>query len=406
MKRYALAGASSRALGMYARPIVERFPHSAQLVGIYDINSVRAQYVSHACGNVPVYASFDEMIGQARPDCVIVTTVDRYHHEYIIRSLEAGCDAITEKPMTIDGAKCRAILAAEQRTGRKVIVTFNYRFTPYVTRVKELLRQGIVGRVLSVDFEWILDTRHGADYFRRWHRRLENSGGLLVHKATHHFDMLNWWLDDEPERVYALGALRFYGPTRKARGERCSTCAHRATCEFCVDYAADPELRDLYFAAEHEDGYYRDRCVFADEIDIYDTMSVTVRYRSGVQLAYSLVAHSPYEGWRAAINGMEGRLELEEFHSGHREQEPSQCARLFNRRGEAVTYDIPKALGGHGGGDERLLERLFDERPLPDPLGYMAGSWAGAMSVLIGVAANRSIASGQPVAIGDLLREG
>ena len=100
--------------------------------------------------------------------------MDRFHHEYIIRSLEAGCDVITEKPMTIDDVRCRAILEAEKRTGRRVIVTFNYRFAPYVTRVKELLREGVIGKVLSVDFEWILDTRHGADYFRRWHRRKEN----------------------------------------------------------------------------------------------------------------------------------------------------------------------------------------------------------------------------------------
>jgi predicted dehydrogenase len=403
MTRYALAGASSRALHMYARPIVERYRHTAQLVGVFDVNPVRAEYLSRACGGVPVYAGFAAMLRQARPDCVIVTTVDRYHHEYIIGALEAGCDAITEKPMTIDAERCRAILAAEEQTGRKVTVTFNYRFTPYVTRVKELLREGAVGRILSVDLHWILDTSHGADYFRRWHRRLENSGGLLVHKATHHFDAINWWLEDEPERVYAFGERRFYGPTRAERGERCLTCDHGKTCEFFVDYAADPEMKALYFDAEAADGYYRDGCVFAGDIDIYDTMSVNVRYRMGALLSYSLVAHSPYEGWRAAINGTDGRLELEEFHSGSRLAEPSQRAYLYNRRGETVVYDIPKAVGGHGGGDARLLERLFGGEAGPDPLGYMAGSWAGAMSMLIGVAANRSIATGQPVAIAGLL---
>src|SRR5947209_16897486 len=120
--------------------------------------------------------------------------------------------------MTIDDEKVRAILSAEQRSGRTVVVTFNYRFVPYITRVKELLRSGAVGEVLGVDFEWFLDTRHGADYFRRWHRRKENSGGLLVHKATHHFDMVNWWIEDEPEIVHAFGQRRVYGPTRAERG--------------------------------------------------------------------------------------------------------------------------------------------------------------------------------------------
>jgi predicted dehydrogenase len=404
MKRYALAGASSRGLFMYAKPIVEQYGDTSQLVGVYDVNSIRANYLSRNCGGVPVFSSFDTMLAEVKPDCVIVTTVDRFHSDYIIRALEAGCDAITEKPMTMDDARVRAILAAEQRTGRKVTVTFNYRFSPYVTRVKELLRDGAVGRVLSVDFEWILDTSHGADYFRRWHRRLENCGGLLVHKATHHFDMINWWIEDEPERVYAFGTRQVYGPTREQRGERCSTCQYARTCEFYVNYAADPLMKALYFDAEQEDGYFRDRCVFSEQIDIYDTMSATVRYKGGPLMSYSLIAHSPYEGWRCAINGTGGRLEAEEFHSGLFTRLPSQTIKVFNRKGEMVSYEIPKPTGGHGGGDERLLERLFSGRTIPDPLGHMANSWAGAMSVLIGVAANQSIASGQPIAIADLLK--
>ncbi len=227
MKRYALAGASKRALEMYVAPIMARFSDNAQVVGVFDVNAERAAFLSREAGGAPAFDDFDDMIQSTRPDCVIVTTVDRYHHEYIIRSLDAGCDVITEKPMTIDDEKVRAVLAAEQRTGRHVTVTFNYRFMPYVTRVKELLRAGAIGQVLNVDFEWYLDRKHGADYFRRWHRRKENSGGLLVHKATHHFDMINWWLDDEAERVFALGQRRVYGPTRAERGERCSTCALR-----------------------------------------------------------------------------------------------------------------------------------------------------------------------------------
>jgi predicted dehydrogenase len=403
MKTYAFAGASSRAIGMYARPIHERFAASACVVAVFDINQTRARLLADACGNPPVFDDFDRMLRDTKPDCVIVTTVDRFHHEYIIRALEAGCDAITEKPMTIGAAQCREILAAEKRSGRSVTVTFNYRFAPYTTRVKELLREGVIGAPLSVDFEWILDTRHGADYFRRWHRRMENSGGLLVHKSTHHFDMINWWLDDEPQRVFGLGELRFYGPTREARGERCSTCAHAKTCEFYVDLARDANIKKLYFEAEHEDGYYRDGCVFSDEIDIYDTMSVSTRYKGGALLSYSLNAHSPWEGWRAAINGTGGRMELLMVESGLGSDARSHPIALYNRKGERATIDVPVAGGDHGGGDARLLRRLFGGEQQPDPLGYMAGSWQGAMSILIGIAANQSIATGQSVTIQELL---
>lgn len=402
MKSYAFAGASSRAIGMFAIPIAQRFRDTARIAGVFDVNPHRARLLSERTTHPPVFDDFDAMLCETRPDCVIVTTVDRYHHEYIIRALEAGCDAITEKPMTIDDEKCRAILEAERRTGKAVTVTFNYRFMPYVTLAKEIIRSGMLGTVLNVDFEWILDRKHGADYFRRWHRRMENSGGLLVHKSTHHFDLVNWWLDDEPERVFAFGARRFYGPTRAERGERCSACDYAHTCEFYVDYVNDPTLKALYFDAERYDGYFRDGCVFSDEIDIYDTMSVSVRYTGGAQLAYSLVAYSPYEGWRASITGTRGRMELEEIESGPLAGAAQQI-KLFDAQGNLTVREVPAAEGGHGGGDPLLLERLFGGKPMPDPLGHTAGSRAGAMSILIGVGANKSIASGQPVAIADLL---
>jgi hypothetical protein len=98
-------------------------------------------------------------------------------------------------------------------------------------------------------------------------------------------------------------------------------------------------------------------------------------------------------------------MELQRFESGRCAHEPSDVVTVFNRQGEMVAYDIPKAAGAHGGSDERLLDRLFGEQPVPDPLGHMASSREGALSLLIGVAANRSIATGEPVVIDDLLGE-
>ena len=403
MKKYVLVGASGRVLDMYARPIKKRFSDCAKIVGIFDINSLRAKKVKEMAGlDCEVFTDFDVMLKKTKPDVSIVTTVDQFHHLYIIKSLEAGLDAIVEKPMTIDAKKCNRILEAEQKTGQKVTVTFNYRFTPYTTRIKELLREGAVGTVLNIDFEWMLDTSHGADYFRRWHRKMENSGGLLVHKATHHFDLVNWWLEEDPETVSAFGSLRFYGPTRKERGERCLTCKHKNTCEFYFDLSKCDVWGDFYLETESADKYFRDRCVFADEIDIYDTMSVNVKYSGGAFLSYSLTAHSPYEGWKASINGTKGRLEIAEYHSGQKVSEPALYINLYNRKGEKVKYTTPKATGGHGGGDERLQDVLF-RGGIPDPLNHQAGSYAGATSILTGIAANKSIQDGKTIRIKDLV---
>ncbi len=407
MKRYALVGTGGRALEMFVGPIATEMADVATLVGVCDPNPLRASVVAAKGGGVPVFAELDAMLRETKPDTVIVCTMDSMHHRYIVGALEAGCDVITEKPMTIDAPRCRAILEAERRTGRRVTVIFNFRYYSLSERIKAIVARGDIGAVLAADFEWILDTRHGADYFRRWHRRLENSGGLLVHKATHHFDIVNWWLADDPVSVYANGSRRFYGDDRRPHGERCLTCPHGAGCAFYWDIRSDSEAAELYLATESADGYWRDRCVFDNAIDIMDSMSLAVRYAGGALLTYSLVAHSPWEGWRISISGTGGRLEAEDFSSGSRAADRIREVRVWDRQGGETVHRVVRSDAVHGGSDALMRTALF-RGGVPDPLGRQAGSRAGAMSLLIGAAANLSIASGQAVRIDDLLcaREG
>lgn len=399
MKKYVLVGAGSRALFMFAKPMATELKDWIQFCGVYDHNTVRAHELSKECGEVPVYPSFEQMLEETKPDSVVVATTDDTHHHYIIASLEAGCDVISEKPMTIDQEKCDAILEAERRTGRKVTVTFNLRFAPYFKRIKQLLKSGAIGEIHHVNLEWYLDRSHGAEYFRRWHAQLKNSGGLLVHKSTHHFDIINWWLDSEPTEVHAHGTRRFYGPTREERGERCLTCSYTKTCEFYKDYTENEFINRYYLQAEQEDGYIRDRCVFGEHIDIYDNMSVNVSYDSGALLSYSLVAYSPFEGWRATLHGSEGRLEATNFYGdANMAQNEGNDIHIYTPGGEKVTYTLPASTGSHGGGDERLRRMIF-VGDIEDDLGQMAGSRAGAASLLIGASANRSIAERKAIPI-------
>ena len=246
-KRYAQVGVGSRSL-MYTDAILHEFTATSELVGLCDNNEgrlrLRAALAREQGVEVKTYPAgeFEGMIRETRPDVVIVTTRDSTHDEYICRAMELGCDVITEKPMTTDAEKCQRIIDTQRRTGRKCRVTFNYRYSPPRTQVKELLMSGVIGEVLSVDFHWLLDTRHGADYYRRWHRNKANSGGLMVHKATHHFDLINWWLSAVPVEVFASGSKKFYTPQTAERygltkrGERCHGCPEAGRCPFLPGY--------------------------------------------------------------------------------------------------------------------------------------------------------------------------
>lgn len=423
-KRHVIVGTGGRSF-MFADALLNIYKDSSSLAALCDINPRRMEYHNRryqkdwGAKPVPMYAAadFDAMLRKEKPHTVIVTTMDRTHHEYIIRAMEAGCDVITEKPMTTDEKKCRAIMETAARTGRQLRVTFNYRYAPARSLVKKLLLEKTIGEVKSVHFEWLLDTRHGADYFRRWHRDKRNSGGLMVHKATHHFDLVNWWLGSDPEVVFGLGSLAFYG---RANGERLGNYRPypRSTGDaaakgdpFALDLRDGAILQSLYLDAEKADGYLRDQNVFGDGISIEDTMNVIVGYKNGAQLSYTLTAYSPWEGFRIAFNGTKGRIELDQF-------ETSYISAGNSHIGDGVTHSqrltvfphwekprhipIPAGKGGHGGGDLPLLEDLFAAKPPPDPLGRAAGAHDGAMSILTGIAANRSFATGEAVRIADL----
>jgi predicted dehydrogenase len=442
-QRYAVVGAGARA-EMFVRALVVDHADTAELVAFADPNQARMAAHNRWLAElghppVPTYdvPDFSAMLDRERVDTVIVTSIDATHDRYIVAALERGRGVITEKPMTTDADRCRRILvadaAARARGQSGAAVAFNYRYNPLHERVRELLADGIVGPIGSVHFEWLLDVRHGADYFRRWHRDKANSGGLLVHKASHHFDLVNWWIGATPTRVYAEGRLFFYGPAGSEHGydkgyARAYGDPSADGDPFALALADNPRLRELYLDAEAEDGYLRDRNVFAAGVSIEDDMSVLVRYSTGATMTYHLHAYAPWEGYRVMVNGAKGRLELEVVESDHVDPARARSVKGGPRSAamhgvQAATeggrvrlsvhpfwqppYDVTPAgliREGHGGADARMTASLFSgSSHVPDPLGRSATARDGALALLTGLAANASLATGRPTDVAELL---
>ncbi len=418
-----LVGTGVRGVSFWGKRLVDNYSEILEFVGLCDINPGRLEMAKNFMKvNCPTFVNFEEMIKTTKPDLIMVTTTDSTHHEFIIKGLEMGCDVLTEKPLTTDEHKCQAILDAERKTKRRVIVGFNYRWSPYMTKIKELLAAKTIGKITSVDFHWYLNNYHGASYFRRWHGQREYGGTLWVHKATHHFDLLNWWLDSDPAEVFAYGALEHYGSNGPFRGKNCRTCDHKKDCKYYWDITKDRHMMELYANHEQHDGYIRDNCLFREEINIYDKMSAQIKYANNTIVNYSLTTYSPYEGWKIAFNGTEGRLEAwEDIPYLEKIEQPDQAELHAREMAQGAKEDIaynqmilhknwnkyevvnvPYTRGGHGGGDSRLQDKIFVNPASPDPLRHTAGTRDGAMSILVGIAARKSIESGKPVRIAEL----
>jgi predicted dehydrogenase len=402
-KRLAMVGTGHRGTGMWGTSVLASYGDIVEFVGLCDINPGRAETAKKMLGvSCPTFTNFEQMIEKTKPETVIVTTVDGTHHTFITKALEMGCDVITEKPLTTNEAKLRQIIEAQRSSKNKIIVAHNYRYPPTQARLKELLMHERVGRLTSVDFHWYLDVYHGADYFRRWHRLRENSGTLLNHKASHHFDLLNWWIESEPEEVHAFGALEFYGKNHEFRHTHCRPCPFKEKCEFFFDMTKDKRLMQLYADNEQYDGYTRDGCVWKEDIDIFDKMAVQIRYANKVQVSYSLTTYSPYEGFRVAFNGTKGRIDFWMHEKQPWPMESYDEIHVTDSFGKAEFIKLPRIEADHYGGDPVLRETIFKHQSAPDPLKRAANVRDGAMAVLIGVAARNSIGSGKPVRIAEL----
>ncbi len=425
MKKYVLVGTGGRAEFFYGA-IVRDFKETCQLIAFCDLNQTRMDYANrlleerygHPKINTYLHTDFETMIEREKPDTVVVTSVDRTHHTYIIKALELGCDVVTEKPMTVDTEKCQAIIDSVNRTGKEVRVAFNYRYAPHNTKIRELIMNDVIGQVNSVNFEWALDTQHGADYFRRWHRDKRNSGGLLVHKSTHHFDLVNFWLGTTPETVYAAGGLRFYGrENAEARGvtqfyQRAHGSKFAKEDPFAIDLEGNPHLKAMYLDAEIEDGYQRDQSVFGDGINIEDTLGVMVTYKNKAILNYSLNAYLPWEGYMVSFNGTKGRIEVrirEQSYinsGGSKDDEgkvQGKSIMVMPMFGQPYEVEVVEGTGGHGGGDPILLQDIFGT-PVKDEFNRAATHVDGAMSILTGIAGNISLNTGQPVKVDELIK--
>jgi predicted dehydrogenase len=436
--RAAVVGTGHRAQ-MFTRALAERPGH--RLAALCDPSPTRMAFHNRlltAAGEPPATQwqphRFADMLTKEGIDEVVVTTVDAAHDRYIVPALEAGCRVVTEKPMTTDADRCARILDTVRATGNTLTVAFNYRFNPAHEKVRALLANGAIGEVLSVHFEWLLDVRHGADYFRRWHREKRHSGGLMVHKSSHHFDLVNWWLADRPQEVFGYGRLAFYG---RAAGERhglrrdydrAHGAAPAADDPFALDLTADDTLRTLYLDAEQDDGYIRDRNVFDGPVTIEDDMAVLVRYARGTTMTYHLTAYSPWEGYRVMFNGSAGRLELEVEESrwqppriritsgsgalhGDTAAEHAGGARLTLRPlwRPPVDVRLETAHEAHGGGDPRMLDALFGAVDAGAAADFGAEGHPtaterdGALALSVGLAANRCFETGRPVGVREVV---
>ena len=228
--------------------------------------------------------------------------------------MERGIDVMTEKPMVIDETQCRAVLDAEKKTGRKIVVTHNYRYAPKHQKIKELLmarrdRHDHVGRFQLVSRHEprrrLLPPLAPAP---REERIALGAQGVAPLRSDQLVDRRRAGAGLGVRQPRELRQERPLPPHELPHAVRTRTSARTTGTS-----TRSQNLVALYNDCESADGYQRDGCVFKEDIDIFDTMNAVVRYSNGVNMSYSVNTFMPVEGYHLAFNGTKGRLEVRDY---------------------------------------------------------------------------------------------
>lgn len=435
--RYALCGLSMRGIYHFMLPLLGKVEHSynnfsehGEVVGILDIDEQRVKEFNQKYDtNIPWFSTekgVDEMIRQTQPDTLLVAGPDFTHCEHILAGLKHDLRVIVEKPMVPNCEEVRKVLDAERKSKGSLVVTHNYRYSTLNRKIKKLLMAGKVGKIVNIEFTYNLDTLHGSSFFYRWNRQRANSGGLTIHKAVHHFDLMNWFTDSHPETVFSFGSLNFYGANgfhrpKDKNGQPLDPIATRANCPYFTNHHASrgaslsgrlkPTWDRLGISSDAQ--YPKVNYIYDDEIDIEDTYASVIRYANGAFLSYSTNYSSPWEGFVLGINGTEGRLEVS-HHTDPSTSRPGfpgnppekDVIRVMPMFGGLEEYTIAPEEGGHGGGDPMIRRDLFVEMGKETlDLGLSSDSYDAALGIAVGEAVWRSSKEGRPYQIQELLGE-
>lgn len=367
----AIAGAGGRG-AQYAR-MNALLEHPARIVAGADPNPVRRDHLrdEHGVPGDALFESWRELAERPRlADAVLICTQDADHLEPTLAFARLGYDILLEKPMAITEEECEAIEAASREYGVSISVCHVLRYTPYTVRLMELLRDGVIGDIVSVEHLEPIGFDHFAhSYVRGSWRTTNEAATMLMAKSCHDIDWLSYVVGRKVERVSSFGSLSHFTAENRPAGasDRCVGCAVAADCPY--DASRIYQIGRLPFAlsamlggAEATEENVAEalltspygRCVYASDNDVADHQVVNLEYEGGVTASFTVTAFTLIAGRKTSIFGTHGMIVGDS---------DTISVTDFRTKETVVHATAPAdhtATGGHGGGDYGLMKSFVE----------------------------------------------
>ena len=310
----------------------------------------------------------------ARPQLApvaIIATGDTQHVEPALAALARGYHVLLEKPIAPEAADCVRVVQAAERAGRILQIGHVLRYTPFYTRVHEIVQSGRLGRIIAVDMKEHVAYWHMThSYVRGKFRNRAIAAPIVLAKTCHDLDLLVWFVGSPTRRVASFGSLSHFRNANAPEGapERCTDgcpaqeqCPHDAVRFYAgpddeiarlwpwTDVSLDPSRAARRRALET--GAYG-RCAYRCDNEVPDHQVLAVEFESGATATFTLQGLASEERRTIRITGTQGELRGV-FQDGVLE---------LSRHGalEKERLSTAGSIFGHFGGDEGLLRHFVD----------------------------------------------
>lgn len=407
-----IIGAGGRGIMAFGKNFQNLFPEQTQLAAVADPNPERAAAgLEHLGVQAEIYTDYQAMLARKDLDAVVITTPDHLHEEHCIAALKQGKHVLVDKPLAISAAACLRVIEAAEKANRLLYMGFNLRHNVVLQRIKYFLSSGQLGCLFSLHAVEYYDG--GRTYMARWNRLKKYTGGLFIHKGSHDFDIINWFMQPaRPVRVSCFAnvfTLKPEGLPFKTRpgvqvGPTCSTCPYQKECPDVNLVAVKPQnspldtsLASRYRMFDNQtaqrDGYHKDLCIYYSDKDTHDQGAAIVEYDNGATAMHS----------ECFVTSLTDRLYRLDGTLGHMEASLKQYQIEIRPRWskDQTMHKLHPEAGGHGGADPKMCAEFLD--CLTKGTQPSASALDGIWSVAIGEACELSRSEKRMVEISEVL---
>lgn len=374
----AIIGAGSRGIDAYATLMKQN--GKFQIVSVCDYRDVRLDLAKKEF-NIPnrlLFKDEKDFFKKKLADLCVVATQDQDHVRHAIKALSLGYDVLLEKPITPSKKECLRLLDAQKKYKKKVIVCHVLRYAPAYLEVAKLIDKGTIGKLIDIDALEQVVFWHQAHSFVRgnWHSSKETSPMILA-KCCHDMDLLQYYAKSRCKCVSSMGDLTFFNKKNQPKGasNHCKTCKYIDSCAYsakniyikmwkergcpenawpfnvtCTTYP----LTEKNIKKAYENNEYG-QCVFTCKNDVVDHQQTIMTFENGITANLCMTAFTGKSGRIYKFHGTYGEIDLDE-------ETRLVTIKRYGEKEIIEPFDklVKKDNFGHGGGDKKLVEALYD----------------------------------------------